>query len=279
MPFFIPGWWGYLTEGELWGWPVADESGLPLREQKAGFWSSYDKPAPGRRLRVFAGSMGNKFDSPGAFTPRFMPTLGTPTFICPALWEDHIPTFGELYDYLSTWDTAITAFASIPLTANGPAGWRPYLQPGEIHAADPSLHQLLQDLANEINEDIHEACFAIDDPDLWYPGVDDDSIPPVSDDHVDLVIWALQRELNREIRIHPSHDRARGSSDRRPAVVLANLPRRVQRALAERRRLRYQQYGIGQAEWEAQTWSLWKVPEDPDFIPRRALRIAAREAS
>ena len=125
--------------------------------------------------------------------------------------------------------------------------------------SDPSLHEALQDLARTIVADIHEACGALDNPDIWYPGVDE-GIEPVPDDHVELVIWALQRELDRE-------PRPRGGPASRPAVPLAKLPWRIQRALVERRRLRYQEWGIGHEEWEMNRWHPDKVPEDPEWEP------------
>ena len=119
--------------------------------------------------------------------------------------------------------------------------------------ADPSLHLALQDLAWTLSTDLTAACEAISNPDVWYPGVDD-GITPVTDDHVDLVIWGAQRELNRELR-------------GRPAVNLVDLPQHIKRAYAERRRLRYSQWGITSKVWKEQKWSLWDVPEDPDWIP------------
>ena len=134
---------------------------------------------------------------------------------------------------------------------------------------DPELHPGLQDLAYQITWDVHEACEAITDPDLYYPGVDE-GIEPVSDEQVRLVIWGMQRELNRELR-----GPAGPNGPRRPAVILEHLPWRIQRALAERRRLRYQQWGIGRAEWEANRWSMWRVPEDPQWAPPWVRRRAA----
>jgi hypothetical protein len=133
---------------------------------------------------------------------------------------------------------------------------------------DPDLHPALQDLGNEINEDIHEALDTLDDPGAYYPGVDA-GIAPVTDEHVRLVIWALQRELNRELR-SPSSQPGLAVL---PAAPLADLPWHVQRALAERRRWRFQQCGIGRGEWERNEWSLWNVPMDDDYVPRRAHRL------
>lgn len=137
-------------------------------------------------------------------------------------------------------------------------------------SGNPDLTPALQDLGDEIIEDIREACEAFSNPDVYYPGVDDDSIEPVTDEHVDLVIWAMQRELDRELR---ASDGTSSSTCALPAAPLASLPRHVQRALAERRRLRFKQYGIGRAEWESRKWSLWNVSRDEDWIPRRALRM------
>jgi hypothetical protein len=134
---------------------------------------------------------------------------------------------------------------------------------------DPDLHPALQDLADEINEDIREALAALDDSNAYYAGVDE-GIEPVSDDHVKLVIWAMQRELDRELR--PAEGQA-GMLSSLPAAPLWELPWHVQRALAERRRLRFMQYGIGREQWQQGTWSLWDIPADPEWVPRRAIRL------
>jgi hypothetical protein len=135
---------------------------------------------------------------------------------------------------------------------------------------DPDLHPALQDLSDEINEDIREALYALDDSDLYYAGIDE-GIEPVPDEHVKLVIWAMQRELDRELR--PAEGQA-GMLSSLPAAPLHDLPWHVQRSLVERRRWRFQQWGIGREQWQRGTWSLWDVPEDPDYVPRRALRLS-----
>lgn len=127
-----------------------------------------------------------------------------------------------------------------------------------------TLPLALQDLGWEIMRDVAEACDAFNDPDIWYPGVDT-GIEPVPDSHVELVIWATQRELNRELRSLPKS----AIPTKLPAVPLAELPFRIQRAFAERRRLRYQEFGIGRAQWESGEWSLWDIPLDEDWVPRR----------
>lgn len=127
---------------------------------------------------------------------------------------------------------------------------------------NPSLHPALQDMADCITQDVHLACYALNDPDLDYPGVDD-GIDPVPDDHVALVIWAMQRELDRELR----HPRGGYGTPKRPAVPLGKLPWRIQRALAERRRLRFLQWGINKEVWESNQWQPDNVPEDPEWEP------------
>jgi len=133
------------------------------------------------------------------------------------------------------------------ITEIPPAGTEPTL-------SDLSLHHGLQDLATMIVRDLTEACEALDDPKLEYPGVDA-GIEPVSDDHVALVIWASQRELNRELR-------PRARQPRRPAVVLSELPWHIQRAFVERRRLRYLEWGIDRDTWERGWWTFGQVPDD-----------------
>ncbi len=125
--------------------------------------------------------------------------------------------------------------------------------------ANPSLHLGLQDLGRQIVWDLHQACAAFDDPNLWFPGIDE-GIEPVSDDHVRLVIWAMQRELDRETR--PSRNGVK-----RPAAPLAELPWRIQRAVVERRRYWYNLYGIGREQWLNNRWTLDGVAEDPDWLP------------
>ena len=132
---------------------------------------------------------------------------------------------------------------------------------------NPELAFCLQDLGNEINEDIREACESLRNPALYYPGIDE-GIDPVSDDHIDLVIWALQRELDRELRYDAANAKVL------PSVPLMDLPQRIKRALVERRRYRFAQFGIGHEQWESGWFNLWEIPEDPDWVPRRQLRMA-----
>ena len=145
-----------------------------------------------------------------------------------------------------------------------PENYEPIITSSQV---DPQLHPALIDLVYHIRYDLHEACGAFDDPDVYYPGVDD-GIEPVPDDHIDLVIWATQRELDRELRQPLGPTQWDGSHViLLPAAPLIDLPQRIKRAFVERRRLRYQQWGIGKKEWENNSWSFWNVPEDPDWVP------------
>jgi hypothetical protein len=130
-------------------------------------------------------------------------------------------------------------------------------------AGNAYLTDALQDLGDQVVTDIHEACQAFDDPGIWYPGVDD-GIEPVTDDHITRVIEGLQRELRRELR---NAQGSRNTPDAKPAAPLSDLPWPVQRALVERRRLRFAQWGIGRSQWYANQFSLWDIPEDPDWVP------------
>ena len=139
---------------------------------------------------------------------------------------------------------------------------------GTLH--DSELHDGLQDLGNQITHDVHDALFAFDDPDHYYPGAPLGSIDPVPDDHVRLVMAAMQRELDREPRTAQG---LLGGGGYLPVPQLNELPWHTQVALAERRRYRFKQWGIGHAEWERNEWSIWNVPDDdyfPDF-PKQSL--------
>ena len=123
---------------------------------------------------------------------------------------------------------------------------------------DPELSHAFLDLGLQIAWDLHLACeAAFTGKD--YPGVRR-GIEPVPDEHVRKVIAATQRELNRE--------RRPGKNGRiLPPVKLDDLPWPIQRAFAERRRLRYRQWGITHERWEQNRISLFDVPEDPDWLP------------
>lgn len=223
----------------------------------------------GRRLRVFAMLVGNSIDHWGK-SARLSANIDEtrPAFI----YERDTPiTYAEAYDILKNHEK----FKDIPLRANFHdrplhSEWRERIP---VLGRDPDLHMALHDLAYEINEDITEACAAFDNPDLYFPGIDE-GIEPVPDDHVELVMWALQRELNRERR--PPQDengRSMYGQGLLAPLPLTDLPWRIQRALAERRRYRFTvEYGITKEKWQAGTWDLMSVREDSDFVPRRWLR-------
>jgi len=210
----------------------------------------------GRRLRAFAFACYDKLlTRPEGFPFRDMP------------WAEAIKAAEQAEEFH-------VVLANLPLTSIPRRRTFDRIPTSEEYAIptgqnrEDEVTAILQDLAWEITDDITEACDAFDNPDAWYPGVDD-GIEPVTDEHVELVIWGLQRELNREPRIRP------GGGPMRPAPPLNELPWRVQRALAERRRLRYLQFGIGREQWERNSFSLWDIWEDPDWLPRRVLRQEA----
>lgn len=224
--------------------------------------------SPGRRLRVFA-----------ALVARVDQGIAMAGEVGLAPWlitMDGAPTYGELLAAIESGELpgAEKLFAALPLrvVTDGPllsavpADCRPA-------SRDPELHVALQDLGNEINEDLHEAFAALDDPNYYYPGVDV-GIEPVTDDHVELVTWAMQRELDRERRT-----KLGPYTELLPPAPIKELPWHIQRAVVERRRLRYRQWGIGREQWLRGAWSLWDVPSDPGYEPRRALRLRPEPVS
>ena len=240
---------------------------LALR-QVSRFDLAADDASPGRRLRIFASLVQ---PSCGLFAPQPEMNWWQP------IERAEAPTYGELLA-ATTHDAEYSApretFAHLPFRIGSGPAITAIPEDGKANGRDPDLHPALQDLGNEINEDIREALAALDDPHAYFPGVDE-GIEPVTDDHVTLVIWALQRELMRELR---SADGQAGHAPL-PAAPLAELPWNVQRALVERRRLRYKEWGIGRTEYQNNEWSLWNVPEDADYVPRRAARLSVRRSA
>lgn len=243
------------------------EARQPLAERVVGWFDvTRDDPSPGRRLRCFAALLRPKDGNPKTVTASHATTE-------PLIAPRRPMTYAEVMRAIGTsrnMRAAREQFTAIPLRVGITEVYTAIPEGGQRASRDADLHPALQDLANEINEDIREACEALDNPDVFYPGVDV-GIEPVPDSHVELVIWALQRELNRELRGPAGGLGVTGL----PAVPLAELPSNVQRALVERRRLRFQEFGIGRKQWERGEWSLWDVPEDRDWVPRRAVRLGA----
>ena len=262
----IAGWYWAGAEPEMRTPPAAAppaDPGLPLGERLATGNVDLGRgldASPGRRLRVFAtlvscyqgdvrrGGVVLATDAEGL------------TFAQVLARAEADPRLRAEFERLPLTETAaLVAYRSIP------DGYE------AVGRSDAALHAALQDLGDEINEDVREACYAFDDPDLWYPGVDE-GIEPVPDEHVELVVWALGRELQRELRDRDGGG-SRQSAGALPAAPLERLPWPVKRALAERRRWHYGRYGIDSAAWERGVWSLWDVAEDADWRPRRALRM------
>jgi hypothetical protein len=120
----------------------------------------------------------------------------------------------------------------------------PITRPARSAVSDPELVPMLQDLADILAWEATEAFTA-----EYYPGIPDVFVP---DDHVEIVMRALQREMDRE-----------GKSRQREPVQYAALPPERQRALAERRRWWYGKFSITPERWETGRWSLWRVAEEP----------------
>lgn len=249
-----------------------------------GYQGGLDR-SPGRRLRVFAMANAHWPKLPSGEPDRWTITIGD-------LYK--YATIGDLYKYAkwwtgypaqqacsnfpcNTWHSFVTKLEFLSLRFGYDAGASIKTLPDVLNAhnlspgGNPALHSALQDLGDEIIEDIVEALETLDNPSHYYPGIDE-GIEPVTDDHVELVIFAMQRELNRELRA--TYTRPLVHHVSLPAAPLNQLSPAVQRALVERRRLRFAQFGIGRTAWQANCWSVWNVPEDPDWVPRRAQRLA-----
>jgi len=111
---------------------------------------------------------------------------------------------------------------------------------GRSALSDPELVPMLQDLADILAMEANQAF-----TESYYPGVPDVQVP---DEHVEVVMLALQREMDRE-----------GKSGQRCPIEFASLPKDRQRALAERRRWWFQKFSITPERWESGQWSLWEV--------------------
>lgn len=105
----------------------------------------------------------------------------------------------------------------------------------------------LQDLADIVAWESTQAFEA-----EQYPGILDLDPPIPGDDWIVVLMGHMQRELDREaIRVNEK------------PLVLEELPFERQRALAERRRYWFQQFGIMREQWKANKFSLWDVSRDP----------------
>jgi hypothetical protein len=247
---------------------AAPQRFVPLAERLvSSFDPSRIDPSPGRRLRAFATLVHSVDPTTGSValrdTHQAFHTPGRPITYAELL---------ERVEQLPQLETTRQLLSALPLRLGHQRPLVMEIPPeSQWTARDPDLPPALQDLGDEINEDVRDALDSLDNPAHYYPGVDE-GIEPVPDEHVKLVVWALQRELNRELR--PNEGRY-GGSPPLPAAPLSQLPWEIQRALVERRRLRYQQWGIRKEQWAAGTWNLWEVPVDADYMPRRSARLYA----
>jgi hypothetical protein len=119
----------------------------------------------------------------------------------------------------------------------------PISRPGRSALSDLELVPMLQDLADILATEAGQAFTS-----SYYPGIPDVEMP---DEHVETVMRALQREIDRE-----------GKSRQRVPVEFLALPRERQRALAERRRWWFDKFSITPARWETGHWSVWEVTEE-----------------
>jgi hypothetical protein len=119
----------------------------------------------------------------------------------------------------------------------------PIARAGRSALSDPELVPMLQDLANILAWEATQAFTQ-----TYYPGVPDVNVP---DSHVEVVMRALQREMDRE-----------GKSRQRIPIEFIALPKDRQRALAERRRWWFGKYSITPERWQTGYWSLWDVSNE-----------------
>ena len=234
-----------------------NQRGLPLAVRPMVYAINMERkePSPGRRLRVFAGLItkdNGGVHLRGDWYPgnRLLIEAGVTN------------TYGEAYAFCAADERAREALSAIPLRMSFTGHPAPNLRFDSVPEGyvwhrderDAELPVGLQDIGWWLAKELTDACEAFSNPDIFYPGIDE-GIEHVYDEHVALVIWGAQRELDRELR--------RGKS----SAPLSELPWRIQRAYAERRRYIYQCYGIGREQYEANAWSLWDVPEEPDWVP------------
>lgn len=238
---------------------LTDASALDLQIERSPIKNGFYR---GRRRRTFARSItyrdGPKLALAGG--SEFRPDPGV------------LLSYNGVYEWLCQLHPG--AFALV-LTMALPIGEEPangYEDAEGYHtgsnSANLALTVPLQDLSEEIQTDIHDALGVLDDQNLWYPGIDPPLIVPLPDDHVGVVMKAMQRELDREPRDANGGRRYWPETANLPIPQLAELPWRIQRALAERRRYRFSQFGITPESWKSGVFSLWDIPEDPEWLPR-----------
>jgi hypothetical protein len=163
---------------------------------------------------------------------------------CPEVFEIYPanPSVQAILHSCASHCGARDALAAIPI-ARAPRSAR----------SDPELVPMLQDLADIVAWEATQAFTT-----TYYPGLPDIFVP---EDHIAVVMEALQREMDRE-----------GKSRQKIPVDFASLPPDRQRALAERRRWWYSKFSITPERWKGGTWSLWEVSTEglPEMEPSAA---------
>jgi hypothetical protein len=154
---------------------------------------------------------------------------------CPEAFEIYPanPTVQAILHSCASHCGAREALAAIPI-ARAPRSAR----------SDPELVPMLQDLADIVAWEATQAFTG-----GYYPAIPDIFVP---EDHVTLVMEALQREMDRE-----------GKSRQKTPVSFASLAPDRKRALAERRRWWFSKFSITPERWKTGTWSLWEVVDEP----------------
>ena len=125
-------------------------------------------------------------------------------------------------------------------------GWDNLISEGKSVKAE-KLQPCLQLLANLIVHEVHLAVQWFHDHYSSYVLANDITM---SDDKVRRVMAAMQGEITREaLRVQAKE------------YHLDQLPFERQRSLAAKRREWFRTWGIGQEEWERNSFSLWNIPE------------------
>ena len=285
MPWYFPDF-----DYESWVAPEPEESSAPIRKgadevefpvfpdalmgqvmiQDQPGWNSGQAPVKynshvtfrGRRNRVLAAYSRYLLRAPEHHTHWFTSGYGLEPGNKPVFVKDHRMTFREAFtELMGDSEPAAAARAWLSdqkLRKSGAIHTLDAIPATGTHSRPSRLHKYLHDLALMIRLDLREAIDAAHG-DGYYPGVDE-GIEPVTDDHVALVIWSVQRELDKERRMGPDN------STVLPAYPLETLPFPIQRAFAERRRLRYSEWNITHENWVNNSWSALAVPDD-DWEP------------
>jgi hypothetical protein len=161
-------------------------------------------------------------------------------------FRERVTTTGLRISSVSS--NASERIAEIPIGDDGQP-----IPPTRAFQVNAELPYYFQDLADDLVETIRQIVDAWAN-DRWFPPPE--GIDPMSDDHVRLVVWGMERELAREPR-------------NRPHVPLTQLPFKYQRLMAEWRRRLFYDWGITREVWNRGYILAQEIPLDPDYFPIR----------